>query len=211
MKNIGRRKLLIIILCIMLVSIITLSVAYAALSTSLSITGSTDVVASSWDVHFNNISFSSSLPGTSLDPVASTNDNEYKIVPLAWDIEGSLCSEGKDCISYFSETSFSFYTAPLSKPGDFKAIYFDVVNGGTIDAKLDSTILNGISSEQDVYLNYYVVDPEGVLIKEGDILSSGDTKTMILVLEFDNNVTADQLPTTNQSLNLSFTLNYVQK
>ena len=92
-----------------------------------------------------------------------------------------------------------------------RMLYFDVVNGGTIDAKLDSTILNGISSEQDVYLNYYVVDPEGVLIKEGDILSSGDTKTMILVLEFDNNVTADQLPTTNQNLNLSFTLNYVQK
>ena len=49
------RKSLSIILCIVVICIFTISIAYAALSVSLNITGNADVVASTWDVHFDNV------------------------------------------------------------------------------------------------------------------------------------------------------------
>lgn len=53
--NIKDRKILYGILCIVLVSVFTLTVAYAALNAVLDISGSADVVASSWNVHFDNV------------------------------------------------------------------------------------------------------------------------------------------------------------
>ena len=195
------------------IAIVTLTVAYASLSATLKITGSTDVVASTWDVYIANSQFTTSLPssggsGTSPTPLNNVY-GDYKVVPLAVGEDGS-CVSGTNCINSISGTTLSFSTMPLYKPGDFKAISFDVINGGSIDAKLDSFILNGISDEQDVYLNYYIKYSDGSTIKNGDKLSGGTTKGMILVIEFDKNVTSSQLPTTGQSLSLSFTLNYVQ-
>ena len=48
------RKTLYIILCIVLVSAFSLTIAYAALSVTLNITGNAQVVASNWDVHLAN-------------------------------------------------------------------------------------------------------------------------------------------------------------
>ena len=222
MNNIGfrgKRQAIIFSVFIGLVfSIVTLTVVYAALSATLKITGSSDVVASTWDVYLTNGQFTTSIPsigdvGGNGSPIIPTSVNnvydDCKVVPLgASGIVG--CSSGTDCISYMSGTTGSFYTAPLSKPGDFKAISFDVVNDGSIDAKLDSFILDGISTAQDVYLNYYILYSDGKTPTVGDVLTAGSTKSMVLVIEFDDNVTASQLPTTGQSLSLSFTLNYVQ-
>ena len=201
-----------------IISIITLTVVYASLSTSLQITGLTDVVASNWDVHLENGQFTTSIPSIgdvggngSPAPVNNVYD-DYKVVPLSESDGGTVvCVSGIDCISLMSGTSGSFTTAALSKPGDFKAISFDVVNGGRIDAKLDGFVLNGISSEQDVYLNYYILYSDGYTPSVGDVLTAGSTKSMVLVIEFDDSISSSQLPTTGQSLSLSFTLNYVQK
>ena len=200
-----------------IISIITLTVIYASLSASLQITGRTDVVASNWDVHLANGQFTTSIPsvgdvGGNGSPRSVNNVyDDYKVVPLAGTDIDVGCYSGTDCIDYMSGTTGSFYTAPLSKPGDFKAISFDVVNGGSIDAKLDGFVLNGISSAQDVYLNYYILYSDGYTPSVGDVLTAGSTKSMVLVIEFDKDVTSSQLPTTGQSLSLSFTLNYVQK
>ena len=129
-----------------IISIITLTVVYASLSASLQITGRTDVVASNWDVHLANGQFTTSIPsinhGTAAPRSMSYIPDGYKVVPFV-DTDIGCCS-GTDCISSMSGTTGSFYTASLSKPGDFKAISFDVVNGGSIDAKLDGFVLNGI-------------------------------------------------------------------
>ena len=49
------RKNLYIILCIVLISVFSLSIAYAALSVTLNITGTAQVMDASWDVHFANV------------------------------------------------------------------------------------------------------------------------------------------------------------
>lgn len=211
----NKQRMIVTTLVGLIFSIVTLTVVYASLSTTLNISGSSDVIASTWDVHLANGQFTTSIPsisagtGGSSTPVNNVYD-DYKVVPLATHDGGNSCSSGTDCIDYMSGTSGSFYTAPLSKPGDFKAISFDVVNGGGIDAKLDGFVLDGISSAQDVYLNYYILYSDGYTPKSGDVLTAGSTKSMVLVIEFDDSISSSQLPTTDQSLDLSFTLNYVQ-
>ena len=53
--NIKDRKVLYVILCIVLISVFTLTIAYAALNAVLTISGNAQVTASNWDVHFDNI------------------------------------------------------------------------------------------------------------------------------------------------------------
>ena len=48
------RKMLYTIFAVVLVSIFSLTIAYAALSVTLNITGNAEVVASTWDIHFDN-------------------------------------------------------------------------------------------------------------------------------------------------------------
>ena len=49
------RKTLLIILCIALVSIFSLSIAYAALSVTLNITGNAEISDASWNIKFSNV------------------------------------------------------------------------------------------------------------------------------------------------------------
>ena len=53
--NIKDRKFLYGILCIVLVSVFTLTIAYAALNAVLTISGSAQVSSADWDIHFDNI------------------------------------------------------------------------------------------------------------------------------------------------------------
>ena len=53
--NIKDRKILYVILAIVLVSVFTLSIAYAALNEVLTIQGSAQVSSADWDVHFDNV------------------------------------------------------------------------------------------------------------------------------------------------------------
>ena len=53
--NFKDRKLLFGVLTIVIVSIFTLSIAYAALNTVLNISGNAEVASSTWNVHFDNL------------------------------------------------------------------------------------------------------------------------------------------------------------
>ena len=195
-----KRKHLYIILIALVILVASISIAYAALSSTLTISGSADVVASSWDVHFENEQFVSTISNDGL--------YDYKVQPLFGLPEG--CIFDADCVMLVDDTVLDFSIEAISKPGDFKVIQFDVVNGGTIDAKLSNYTLTGLSSEQDVYLNYYVIHADGSSISHNELLNAGERTSMKLVLEFDKNIDANQLPTSTQNLSLSFTMNYIQ-
>lgn len=196
-----KRKHLYIILIALVILVASISLAYAALSSTLSISGSVDVVASSWDVHFENEQFVSTI--------SSDNLYDYKVQPLGFVDE--ICDISiNDCVEIISDTEFLFGTRNVSKPGDAKGVKFDVVNSGSIDAKLSNYTLKGLSSEQDVYLNYYVIHADGTQLATNELLKAGERTSMKLILEFDPNVTGSQLPTSKQELSLSFVMNYVQ-
>ena len=49
------RKTLYMVLSVLVLSIFTLTMAYAALSTTLNINGQAEVSAANWDIHLDNV------------------------------------------------------------------------------------------------------------------------------------------------------------
>ena len=86
MKLLQDRKTLYLVLCIAVVSVFTLSIAYAAMSTVLEIHGNSEVVASSWDIHLENAQVKSGSVATNA-PVISGNST------LAFDVELNMPGE----------------------------------------------------------------------------------------------------------------------
>ncbi len=112
MEKQRREKVLAVVSLI--VSVICLSIAFAAMSTNLIINGDAALENSSWDIHFENLS-------------------EPKIVGTAKELkEPSI-----------DDTTIKNVSVSLKNPGDSVTYEFDIVNAGTTDAKSDGYILNG--------------------------------------------------------------------
>lgn len=169
-------------LVIVLLLLLFIGFGYAFLSQTLEISGTTGIGSSSWDVHFEDLRVTSgSVTATS----AATIDT--------------------------NKTSVNF-EVPLSMPGDFYEFTVNVVNKGTIPAKVSAKpTLSGVSTDQDVYVNYTVTYSDNTEIAADDKLDAGATATFKVRVEYDENITSDQLPTTEQSLNLGFSIDYVQQ
>ena len=173
------RKTLYVILCIVLVSTFSLTIAYAALSVTLNITGDAQVVASTWDIH--------------LDNVKVTSDSVSGITP-----------------SITTPTTASFSTT-LNMPGDFYEFTIDVVNAGSIDAMIDSVTKEPTLTEvQAKYINYIIEYENGEAITTKQLVSKNSSVRLKVRVEFRKDVIASDLPTTSETLNLSFTVNYTQ-
>ena len=172
------RKTLYIILSIVLISVFSLTIVYAALSVTLNITGNAEVVASSWDIHLDNAKVKS----------GSVNNNVPSI----------------------SNNNLSF-SATLTTPGDFYEFTVDVVNGGSIDAMIDSVIKTPeLSEEQDKYIKYEVSYQNGESINTKQIITKGTTMPIKVRIEYRKDLVASDLPSTSTTLDLKLTLVYVQ-
>jgi len=207
------RKIKIISLCALLVAVLGLTVAFAALSQTLTINGSAAVDAASWDIHFEK-----------------TSGKETEVKGAATFTEPTL-----------SGTTIENFSATLTKPGDSVTYYFDIVNNGTIDAQIESynfprafndcfTNINKYSYcmnfdfngdnevnavDRLVYstlFNYYLAYADtDKSVRQGDTINAGETKHMKLVIEYKD--TATELPENNLTLTSSdpITIIYEQK
>lgn len=166
-----------IIIGILCFAIVIMSVGFAALSSSLNINGTAKVKTSSWDVHFENVANKTSVgaPTITSEPTAD------------------------------GVTTTVSYEIGLNEPGDKYSFTVDVVNDGSLPAKLSSFTTGGVSTAQDVYVNYSVT---GMSVNE--VLAAGASKTITVSIEYDPNVSATDLPDENQTLSLTATLNFVQ-
>ena len=210
------RKIKLISLCALLVAVLGLTVAFAALSQTLTINGSAAVDAASWDIHFEK-----------------TSGKETEVKGAATFTEPTL-----------SGTTIENFSATLTKPGDSVTYYFDIVNNGTVDAVVSSynfsygytkcfgigeadagwndckawdldnngTInVNDKAKHMELFdYNIYYVDG-GKKLARKDTLNAGETKHMKLVIEYKD--TATELPENNITLTSSdpITITYEQK
>ena len=67
------RKTLYMILSIVLISIFSLTIVYAALSVTLNITGSTEVTASNWNIHLENPEVKSGSVNSNVPTISGNN------------------------------------------------------------------------------------------------------------------------------------------
>lgn len=173
------KKILYILLAIVLVSICTLTLVYAALNVTLSIVGNAEVFASSWDIHLDNVSV-----------------NTKSVSGSAPTISGG--------------TTVNFSTK-LEVPGDFYEFTIDVVNDGTIDAMIESIVKTPtLTTAQAKYLKYEIEYQNGESINTRQLVKKNDFVRLKVRIEFRKDITASDLPTTTDTLNLSFTVVYVQ-
>lgn len=170
------------LLTLVLVAVLGISLGYATLSRTLTISGTSGIKNNSWDVHFEQIQVTTG----SVTPTTA-----------------AVIGEGSTSINY--EIS-------LGLPGEFYEFTVNVKNGGSVPAKLSATpTLSGVSTAQDVYINYTVTYSDGTAIKANDELAPDQSKTLKVRVEFDNTISEDQLPTANETLNLGFSMDYIQK
>lgn len=162
--------------------ILLLGLGYALLQQDLNIDGTTRINNPTWNIYWNNVQVSSGSVSAST-PVIDT-----------------------------SKTSVS-YTVTLNEPGDFYEFTVDAVNAGTIDGMIEeiSSKLNGVTiTNLPTYLNYTISYSDGAQLKNNQLLAAGTTETYKVRIEYKKNISASDLPTTNQSLSFEFSVKYRQ-
>lgn len=159
----------------------SVTVGYAALSTTLSITGKGTLSKNSWDIHFENLVIV---------------DNGASVVTTAPTIDST-------------KTKVSF-NITLSKPGDTYEFTVDAVNKGTIDAMLSGFSTTSLTADQQKYLTYTVTYGDGATISTKDYLKKETSETIRVRVRFRDDLTSADLPSSAATLNLTATLVYVQ-
>lgn len=183
-----QRKRKVIVIVALLVIIMGVSVAYAAMSTTLNINGTANVVPATWDIHFENLA-----PAVTTGDATDTKDG----VPVPTISDDTL--------------TISDFDVTLTKPGDSVVYTFDIVNNGTLDAKLSTltmpltTALTYVGNNADATqkaadeaivksnLEYTLTYAGGTAIVPGtDELAHGATASMVLTISYP--LTASTIP-----------------
>ena len=103
------------------------------------------------------------------------------------------------------------FSINLTTPGDFYEFTIDVVNDGSIDAMIDGVSKTPTLTEtQAKYLNYIVEYQNGESINTKQLVSKNSYVRLKVRVEYRKDITASDLPTTSETLNLAFTVIYVQ-
>ena len=130
-----------------------------------------------------------------------------------WDVhfENISISEGSiegtpEIGSDKTSISFSFM---ISEPGDFYEFYVDVVNTGSINARVESLIKTNFTEEQSHYLTFHVTYEDGVDIEKGDILRVGEKERIKVLVQFNRSINVAEI-SFGETINLDCQINYVQ-
>ena len=182
MEKERRTKALVIV--VLLIVFMGLTIAFAALSATLNINGTAYLDAAKWGIRFENLSSPTKI--------------------------GSATTTGTAKIEETKAAEITDINVSLSIPGDKIVYTVDLVNKGTINAKIDNIEKTQLTSEQQRYLTFKVTDKDGYEIKQGDILEKGETKKITITIEFIKDLTKEDLPKQTSTISLSYKLNFVQ-
>lgn len=190
----GKKTLYYFIALSLVLSLVGISVGFAAMSSQLNVNGTANVVPASWKVKFDNLS-SPTITGSAEVVQAPTIE---------------------------SDTHIGNYEVKLTKPGDEIVYTFDIVNEGTLDAELSTytftqpTITGtGDKATEDAAivsknLVYTLTYADGSAINQNDELDKAETKSLKLTIGYKSDAT--ELPAKTVSVsNMDVTFVYAQK
>lgn len=106
-----------ILLTVLSVGLVTMTIAYAALTRTLTISDNQVTITTDWNVHFARSATATSAAATSTGSTATAAITQQPTL---------------------TDTTISGLRATFQKPGDKVEFYFDIVNDGSIDAKLST-------------------------------------------------------------------------
>jgi len=193
MENRNNRGLRSLIIVALIIAVVGISVAFAALGQTLTITGTGQITATDWDIHW------SAAEG---DVIVSSSEN---------------VSEGIN--SGLPATLIEITGIILEAPGDKVEWTITASNAGDIDAELES-VTNLLSKvitfdeleESDLTENDIIVTLKkagGGTITAGDTLAAGTTQDYVLTIEF--NPLAETLPDLDVEIAITALFPWIQK
>ena len=155
-----------ILLGVLIVGVISMSVAFAALSTNLSINGSASIPTTSWNIHFANNHDSTQSPH-----------------------QDGTVNRGTITGVQFAATSITGFTATLYQPNDEVVYEFDIVNEGTIDAQLDNFTKTLTCNTSNCSMITYTIDCEDASHNDANqsdyILAHGQSVSCVMKIKYN--------------------------
>ena len=167
---------------ILIIMILVISIGYAILSSNLNVLGSSQISAPTWDIHWENVVVKTGSV-TASTPTIDTNKTTVK------------------------------YTVTFTIPGEYYEFTVDAVNAGTIDGMVSvvSNKLNNVEiSTLPNYLEYKVSYDDGIDIAPNHLLEAGTSEKYKVHVGYKKDINVSDIPATPQTLNLSFSVTYVQ-
>lgn len=219
------RKIKVLSVVALIVATLGLTIAFAALSQTLTINGTASVNSASWDIHFESLNGS--------DEVSA----ELSRIPNEWSNLGAYPLTFEN-----DKTTASVNLAAFGRPGDTIEYKFKIVNNGTVDAIISDITKNtpefgtniegdspetgsvvGTPDEEDIefFNNYFIYKltytETGTEVSKDDVINAGEEKNVTLTIGIDE--AAPELPgSTNNETdpplfvgNLGVKIIYVQK
>lgn len=160
--------------------VIFIGIGYAYVNSSLNIVGSTSILKSNWDVHFENLT---TINGT-------LNDDE-----------SITLSDDKKSINF---------NVNLETIDDFYQIDVDIVNKGDIDAMLNEINFSELTDSQKEYLEFYATYNNGNTININDGLKAGEFDVITVTLKYKDGIDLAAISEETDYLDLTLTMNYGQ-
>ena len=177
-----------IILIILGISLLGITVAYASLSTRLTINGNASVPQTTWDIVFEDFS------NTSPDNTALEEPNTGVVKSVTT-----------------SATKITNLVADLKKPGDVVVYSFDIRNRGTIDSRLQpfTNSINCTTQNACSNITYTVVCKDGSnnTVNNGYVLRKNTEVNCNLTLLYNANASIEDDITANVSADWTFIQN----
>ncbi len=174
-----------ITMIVLIIAVIGLTVAFAALSQNLTINGSANVDAATWNIHFDNLSEAQ--------------------------ISGEAIENEKPSINEDDKVRIDGINVTLNNPKDKVVYNVDLVNEGSIDAEISNIVVPTLTEEQEKYLEFKVAysdtDKELAI---GDTLSKEETKHLTITIRYKDEIDPSDLPKDKQTISLSYELTFTQ-
>ena len=171
-------------LVILIVTVIGLSIAFAVLSSNLTISENAYLDPVKWKIYFDDLKSNSPEGKAVIEkyPVINTND----------------------------KTKIEDMEVTLNIPGDKASFTVNLKNDGDIDAQIAKITKPQIDVKYIIF-NAVYTDTQ-VEVKEGDTLGSGETKNITFYVYYDKeNISNDDLPSKNMTIKLNtYALNFTQ-
>ena len=210
------RRIKILSIIALIIAVLGLTVAFAALSETLTINGTASVEAASWDIHFENLNgweAGQDLPtlnGTSITDVVMTVSKPNDSYTYMVDVKNSGTINAKVSSIEISEL--------CTLQSSIESCDWDN------DGQVTQEDVNKVNDNISFIICYFNDDGSLTTIKENDILNAGDYKTVAFsllygkLIEIDGSYSAEgsyieatELPRRDLQFNdLSITINYVQ-
>ena len=167
---------------LVIILLLLVSVGYAILSTNLNIVGAGNINNPTWDIHWENIVVKSG----SVSAQTPTIDSPKTTVN---------------------------YSVTFTIPGEYYEFTVDAVNAGTIDGMI-SVVSNKLNNVEITtlpnYLEYWVTYDDGANIAPNHLLEANSSEKYKVHVEYKKDINVSDIPAIPQTLNLSFSVTYVQ-